>query len=196
MKDLGSSYCTTTWKLWTIWHISARNAIWWQGLLFQEYISESFRQWKDPLPKFTHMFQFQSQISLNIVRQGQWPPCLKCAFKKTTLKIKFSLVSLICPKKSGTLLFKITPLLLSITHCFEKFLSTKVKSKAKIWRLYPLLKNREIKIYHKYMHLAFTDTCECHQTRFKLFWMSLDQFQKSIILFRTALFNNSLSCLW
>ena len=67
MKDLGSSYCTATRKLWIIWHISARNAIWWQGLLFQVYISESFRQWKDPLPK---IYTYVSISVTNIIKHS------------------------------------------------------------------------------------------------------------------------------
>ena len=78
------------------------------------------------------MLQFQSQISLNIVRQ-RWPPILKiCIFEIKALKIKFPLVVLISTKKSGTLLFKITP---------PSPIALKIlQNKAKIWRLYPPLK--------------------------------------------------------
>ena len=88
------------------------------------------------------MLQFQSQISLNIVRQ-RWLPILKiCIFETKALKIKFPLVFLISSKKSGTLLFKITPpspIGLEI-----------LQNMAKIWRLHsppppPLLKRGRTK---------------------------------------------------
>ena len=143
------------------------------------------------------MLQFQSQISLNIVRQ-RWLPILKiCIFETKALKIKFPLVFLISSKKSGTLLFKITPpspIGLEI-----------LQNMAKIWRNHspppPPPKKRENKICYKYMHFAFTDICECHQSHIDTFWMlwnqkifyKRNQLEKSNIPFQKTFFNNPLS---
>ena len=62
--------------------------------------------------------------------------------------MKFPLISLKCVKKSGTLLFKINPPL----HCFENFLSPKIKPK--FGDSIPL-KKRENKLCNKYVFCIY-----------------------------------------